>query len=126
MNTFHYIVHFFIIRVAVPEPGIFFWIPAYIAGAAAVIPNRAKKIFANRTATFINRPANLLNNEPKGPPGWIISDIWALNSFISVDVLFSYTFLSLVFFLLIIINEVNFFLQAFWYSFLKLLLSDFC
>ena len=98
MKTFHYIVHFFIIRLAVPEPGIFFWIPASTAGAAAVIPNWAKKIFANRTGTFINGPANLLNNKPKGPPEWIILDIWALNSFISVDLLFSSTFLSLVFF----------------------------
>ena len=98
MKAFHYIVHLFIIRVAVPEPGIFSWISASIADAGSVIPNRAKKFFANRTATFINRPANLLNYEPNGPPKWIILDIWALITFISVDVLFSNTFLSLVFF----------------------------
>ena len=45
----------------------FFLIPASIAEAAAVIPNGAKIFFAKRTATFINRLAILLNNEPKNP-----------------------------------------------------------
>ena len=45
-----------------------FLIPASIAKAAAVIPNRTKIIFTNRTATFINVPPILLNNEPKNPP----------------------------------------------------------
>ena len=38
------------------------------AEAAAVIPNRAKTFFAKEIATFINAPANLLNNAPKDPP----------------------------------------------------------
>ena len=42
----------------------FFRMPASIAEAAAVIPNEAKVFFANGTATFINGPANLLNNDP--------------------------------------------------------------
>ena len=46
----------------------FFWIPASIAEAAAVIPNGAKTIFAKGIATFINGPASLLNNDPKNPP----------------------------------------------------------
>ena len=50
----------------------FFWIPATIAEAAAVIPNGAKIFFAKGTATFINGPANLLNKDPKNPPDWII------------------------------------------------------
>ena len=50
----------------------FFWIPASIAEAAAVIPNGAKTFFAKAIAIFINRPANLLNNDPKNPPDWII------------------------------------------------------
>ena len=37
-----FIFLFVIIKVVVPEPCIFFWIPASIAGAAAVIPNVAK------------------------------------------------------------------------------------
>ena len=37
-----FISSFEIIKVVVPEPCIFFWIPASIAEAAAVIPNRAK------------------------------------------------------------------------------------
>ena len=32
---------FEIIKAVVPEQGIFFWIPASVAKAAAVIPNRA-------------------------------------------------------------------------------------
>ena len=36
--------------------------------AAAVIPDRDKIFFAKRTATFINAPAKLLNNNPKNPP----------------------------------------------------------
>ena len=46
----------------------FFLIPAAIAEAAAVIPNEAKTFLAKWIATFINEPANLLNNHPKTPP----------------------------------------------------------
>ena len=53
----------------------FFWIPASIAEATAVIPNGAKTFFAKGIATFINGPANLLNNDPKNPPHWFILDI---------------------------------------------------
>ena len=62
----------------------FFWIPASIAEAAAVIPNGAKTFFAKGITTFINGPANLLNNDPKNPADWIILEIWALESFKSV------------------------------------------
>ena len=57
-----------------------FWIPASIAEAAAVIPDSAKIFFAKGTATFINEPAHLLNNDPINPPDWIILEIWALES----------------------------------------------
>ena len=53
----------------------FFWIPASIAEATAVIPNGAKTFFARGIATFINGPANLLNKDPKNPAGWIILEI---------------------------------------------------
>ena len=76
---------FEIIKVVVPEPCIFFWIPASIAEAAAVIPNGAKTFFAKGIATFINGPANLLNNNPKNPPDWIILEIRALESIKSVE-----------------------------------------
>ena len=46
----------------------FFWIPALIAEAAAIIPNGAKVIFTEETATFINGPANLLKDDPKHSP----------------------------------------------------------
>ena len=75
---------FEIIKVVVPEPWIFFWIPASIAEAAAVIPNGPKIFFAKGTATFINGHAILLNNDPRNPPDWIILEMWALESFISV------------------------------------------
>ena len=55
-----FIPSFEIIKVVVPEPCIFFWIPASIAEAAAVIPNGAKTFFVKGIATFINRPANLV------------------------------------------------------------------
>ena len=47
---------------------MFFFIPASISEAAAVIPNGAKTFFAKGIATFINEPANLLNNDPQNPP----------------------------------------------------------
>ena len=70
------------------------WIPASIAEAAAVIPNGARVFFANGTAIFINEPADLLNNEPKNRLNWIILDIWALDNFISVYILFSNAFFT--------------------------------
>ena len=38
----------------------------------------------------------LPNQKPKDPPYWTIWDIWALLSFISVDILLANTFLNLV------------------------------
>ena len=38
------------------------------ADMAAVKPNGANTFLANGIATFINGPANLLNNLPKNPP----------------------------------------------------------
>ena len=81
-----FIFSFEIIKVVVPQLCIFFWIPASIAEAAAVIPTGAKIIFAKGAATFINGPANLLNNDPKNPD-WIMLEIWALESFKSVAIL---------------------------------------
>ena len=54
-----------------PEPCIFFCILPSIADIAAVQPNGANTFLANGNATFINRPANLLNNLPKNPPDCI-------------------------------------------------------
>ena len=51
--------------------------------------------------TFINGPANLLNNKPKYPPDEIILDIWVLENFISVDLFFSTAFLNLVVWLVV-------------------------
>ena len=51
-----------------PEPCIFFCIFPSIADIAAVKPNGGNTFLANGNATFINGPANLLNNLPKNPP----------------------------------------------------------
>ena len=59
---------FEIIKVVVPEPCIFFRIPASFAEATAVIPNGAKIFLTKGTATLINGPANLLNSDPKNHP----------------------------------------------------------
>ena len=83
-----------IIKVVVPDPCIFFLIPASIAEAATVIPNGAKIFFAKGRATFINGPANLLNKDPKNPSDWIILEIWALENFKSVDILLLKAFLT--------------------------------
>ena len=86
----------------------FFWIPASVAEAAAVIPNGAKTFFGKGISTFINGPANLVNNDPKSPLDWIILEICALESFKSLDVLLLNKFLVLFFVLLwIIIQVVN-------------------
>ena len=80
---------------------VFFLIPASIAEAAAVIPNGAKTFFTKGIATFINEPANLLNNDPKSPPDGIILEICALESFKSVYILLLKAFLNFVFCLVV-------------------------
>ena len=45
----------------------FFRIPPSIAEAAAVIPNGTKTFLPKAIASFINGPANFLNNDPKNP-----------------------------------------------------------
>ena len=60
-----------------------------------------KQFFAKGIATFINGPASLLNNDPKNPPDWIILEIWALESFKSVDILLLNAFLSFAFCLVV-------------------------
>ena len=108
LNSFHYVILFLfeIIKVFVPELCIFFWIPGSIE---CIIPNGAKTFFAKGIATFINWPASLLNNDPKNPPDWIILEIWALGSFMSVDILILSAFLSFVVLLSIIIHEADLF-----------------
>ena len=49
----------------------FFCILSSIAGIAAVKSNGANTFLADGIATFINGPANLLNNLPKNPPDCI-------------------------------------------------------
>ena len=52
-------------------------------------------------ATFINGPANLLNNLPKNPPDCLIFFNCALLNFISVAELLLRAFLNLVFCLVV-------------------------
>ena len=56
----------------IQSPLIFFCILPSIADIAAVKPNGANTFLDNGIATFINGPANLLNNLPKNPPDCII------------------------------------------------------
>ena len=65
---------------------MYFRITVSIAEAAALIPG---------AATLINGPAILLSNESKNYLDWIILDICLLESFISVDMLFSNAFSSI-------------------------------
>ena len=89
---------------------VFFCIPTSIAEAAAVVPNVVKTFFVKGTATFINGPTNLLNNDPKKYPDLIILLICALKSFISADVLLLKDFLALFFVsFLVIIHEEDYF-----------------
>ena len=53
-----------------------------------------KHFFVKGIATFINGLANLLNNNPRNPPHWIILEICALESFKSVDILLLNVFLN--------------------------------
>ena len=64
--------------------------------AVADIPHGAN-FFANGTATFINGPAILLNNEPRNRPDGTILDICVLDNFISVGILFSNAFFNFFF-----------------------------
>ena len=61
----------------------------------------AKHFFAIGGATFINGPANLLNNDPKNPSDWIILEILALGKFMLVDILLLNAFLSFAFCLIV-------------------------
>ena len=65
---------------------------------AAVKPNGVYTFLANGNATFINGPANLLNNLPKNTPDCIIFFICTSLNFISVTELLLRAFLNLVFF----------------------------
>ena len=93
MNNSHCIISSFeIIKVVVPDRNISLCIPASAAYATAVNPKGTKTLLANGLTTFIvngspvfsNGPSNL----PKNPPDWIILEIWALESFKSVGILF--------------------------------------
>ena len=71
---------------------------------------------------FINGPANLLNNDPKNLPDWVISEMWVLECFMSVDILLLNACPSL---LSVIIHEANYFDQTYSNSFSELFLFYF-
>ena len=109
-----------IIKTFVSEPCIFFWVPASIAEAEAVILHGAKIFFTKGTANFINGSANLLNNDPKNLPHWIILEIWALESFIFVYILLLNAFLNFAFSLVVSNNSLG---KSFPSSIFKLILK---
>ena len=76
-----------------------------IADIAAVKPYGANTFLANGNPTFINGPANLLNNLPKNPPDCIIFFICALLNFISVVKLLLIALRNLVFCLVVNSNS---------------------
>ena len=86
-----------------PEPCIFFCILPSIADTAAVKPYDANTFLANGNATFINRPANLLNNLPKNPADCTIFFICVLRNFISVNKLLLIALRNLV--LCLVVNN---------------------
>ena len=79
-----------------------------IADIAPVKPNGANTFLANGNATFINGPANLLNNLPENPPDCIIFFICALLNLISVAELLLIGLRNLVFCLVVNNNSCGF------------------
>ena len=79
-----------------------------------------KYFFVNGTGTFINGLSNLLSNDPKNPPDWIISEMWALESLILVDILLLSAFLNFVFGLVVSNNSWG---RSFPSSIFKLILK---
>ena len=73
-------------------------------------------------STFFSR---LPYQEPKDPADWIILDVWALLSFISVEILLENAFISVFVLLLEIIHVAILHLESFSYLFLILFLSYF-
>ena len=67
--------------------------------------NPGKLSLAYVIAMFVSASLSKLDNQQsKGPPDWIILDIWALLTFISVDILLAKAFLVLVVCLVFRIN----------------------
>ena len=82
-------------KVVVPEPFIFFWIPASVAGTAAVYPNDANFVLPIELLLSLMNLIIYLNNEqPENPRDWIALDIWVFHNVIAVDILFSNDFVS--------------------------------
>ena len=61
---------FEIIKVAVSEPCFFYFFEFLHQLLKRLLPflMELKNFFAKGTATFINGPADLLNNDPRNPP----------------------------------------------------------
>ena len=86
---------FDIISVAVPDPKIFLCIPASVADAAVVNPNKIKMLLANGLIAFIINSSPVFNNVPRSlsrnPPDCIVLDSWVFDNLISIDALFAKT-----------------------------------
>ena len=63
-----FISSFEIIKIVAPEPCIFFEFLHHLLKQLLLFLMELKHFFAKEIATFINEPANLLNNDPKNPP----------------------------------------------------------
>ena len=104
-----FISSFETIKVVVLEPFIFFWIPASVAGTAAVNPNGANFVLPIELLFSLMNLVIYWNNEqPENPRDWIALDIWVFHNVIAVDKLFSIAFRIFLFVsLLTIIHKVN-------------------
>ena len=95
--------------LTVPFPLIFLS-NLFIAIEVKLLTNPGKLPLAKGIAIFVSASFLKLRNEkPKDPPDWMILDIWALLSFISIDRLLANAFLILVVYL-VLRNRFKFFI----------------
>ena len=95
--------------LTVPFPLIFLS-NLFIAIEVKLLTNPGKLPLAKGIAIFVSAFFPKLRNEkPKDPPDWMILDIWALLSFISIDRLLANAFLILVVYL-VLRNRFEFFI----------------
>ena len=95
-NDFHYAILFLfvIIKGVVPKPSIFFWIPFELLEQLLYFLVELNCFLPKEQLLSL---MNLLDNDPKNPSDWVISQIWALESFKSNHILLLSAFLSFVF-----------------------------
>ena len=78
-----------IVNIVEPDPNIFFWIAASVAGAAGVNLNDIKTLLANGLSTILikHHPVfrNGLRNLPKDLPDFPILCSWVFDNFMLAE-----------------------------------------